>query len=285
MSAPPPSPVQNFPLLSRRFPRRRVFITGAGHGLGLELVRALAHDGWTVGLFDRNVERLATVEADLSAAGIPVLAYPGDVTQADELTVAVNSFAGSHDGLDVMINNAGVAASGGLMDITVEDWRWIVDINFMGVVHGCRAAVPHLQRNGSGLLLNIASAAAFVAAPGMSSYNATKAAVLSLSETLAAELRSTGLQVSVVMPGFFKTGLLESFRGTEESRMHATRLMEQSTYAATDVAHDVLSLAARGKTHIVVPGNARRLWRLKRWLPAVFVSRLAGRRERFHRVN
>jgi len=271
----PPTFTANFPQLSRRFPRRRAFITGAGSGLGLELVRALAHDGWTVGLFDRNVERLAAVEADLSAAGIPVLAYPGDVTQAAELTVAVNSFAGSHDGLDLMVNNAGVAASGPLMDITVEDWRWIVDINFMGVVHGCRAAIPHLQRNSTGLLLNVASAAAFVAAPGMSSYNATKAAVLSLSETLAAELRSSGIQVSVVMPSFFKTALLESFRGSAESRALAARLMEQSTYDATDVARDALSMAARGKTHIVLPGSSRTLWRMKRWLPEAFVSRLA----------
>jgi short-subunit dehydrogenase len=278
-----PAATTNFPQLSRRFPRRRAFITGAGNGLGLELVRALAHDGWTVGLFDRNVERLATVEADLSGAGIPVLAYPGDVTQADELTVAVNSFAGSHDGLDVMVNNAGVAAAGGVMDITVEDWRWIVDINFMGVVHGCRAAIPHLQRNSSGLLLNVASAAAFAAIPGMSSYNATKAAVLSLSETLAAELRSTGIQVSVVMPTFFKTGLLESFRGSDESRVSAAQLMNKSAYTASDVARDALSMAARGKTHIVLPGSARTLWRMKRWLPATFVSRLASMSDRYRR--
>ena len=277
------SPRQNFPQLSRRFPRRRAFITGAGNGLGLELVNALAHDGWTIGLFDRNVERLAVVEAALSAAEIPVIAYPGDVTQADELTVAVNSFAGSHDGLDVMINNAGVAASGGIMDITVEDWRWIIDINLMGVVHGCRAAIPHLQRNGTGLLLNIASAAAFAAAPGMSSYNATKAAVLSLSETLAAELRCTGIQVSVVMPGFFKTGLLESFRGNEDLRAHAKQLMDRSTYTAADVARDILTMSARGKLHIVVRRDARNYWRLKRWLPATFIAALAGRREKDRR--
>src|SRR5262249_14690904 len=159
------------------FPRKRAFITGASSGLGLELARALAREGWTLGLFDRNVERLASVEADLSGSGIPLVAYPGDVTHADELTVAVNSFAASHDGLDVMINTAGVAGSGTLMEVSLEDWRWIIDINFMGVVHGARAAIPHLQRNGSGLIINVASAAAFASAPGMVSYNATKAAV------------------------------------------------------------------------------------------------------------
>jgi NAD(P)-dependent dehydrogenase (short-subunit alcohol dehydrogenase family) len=178
--------------LNARFPRRRAFITGASSGLGLALSQVLAQDGWTLGIFDRNVERLAAVEGTLSASQIPVVAYPGDVTNADELTVAVNSFAGSHDGIDIMINNAGVGGSGLLMETSLEDWRWIIDINLMGVVHGCRAAIPHLHRNGQGLLINIASAAAFVNAPGMASYNASKAAVLSLSETLAVELQSGG---------------------------------------------------------------------------------------------
>jgi NAD(P)-dependent dehydrogenase (short-subunit alcohol dehydrogenase family) len=281
MSVAPPSPrPRGFAQLNGRFPRKRAFITGAGNGLGLELVLALAGDGWTVGLFDRNVERLAMVEADLFAAGLPILAYPGDVTQPDELTVAVNSFAGSHDGLDLMINNAGVAASGGIMDISVDDWRWIIDINLMGVVHGCRAAVPHLQRNGKGLMINIASAAAFAAAPGMSSYNTTKAAVLSLSETLAGELHPTGIQVSVVMPGFIKTGLLESFRGPASSRQRAHELMAASTYPAADAARDILRLAGKGQLHIALPGSMRRLWRFKRWLPGTFIRFIAAQSQR-----
>jgi NAD(P)-dependent dehydrogenase (short-subunit alcohol dehydrogenase family) len=269
-----------FPRLNARFPRKRAFITGASSGLGLELARALARDGWALGLFDRNVERLASVEADLSGSGIPLVAYPGDVTHADELTVAVNSFAASHDGLDVMINNAGVAGSGTLMEVSLEDWRWIIDINFMGVVHGSRAAIPHLQRNGSGLILNVASAAAFASAPGMVSYNATKAAVLSLSETLASELQSAGTQVSVVMPTYFQTSLLESFRGPDQARAQATQLMQSSEYAAADVARDVLTMAGNGKLYIVLPRAARALWRLKRWMPGVFLKRVVQLRER-----
>lgn len=269
-----------FPRLNARFPRKRAFITGAGSGLGLELARTLASDGWTLGLFDRNVERLAQVEADLSASGIPVLAYPGDVTQSDELTVAVNSFAGGKDGLDVMINNAGVAGSGTLMEVSLEDWRWIIDINLMGVVHGSRAAIPHLQRNGNGLLLNIASAAAFASAPGMISYNVTKAAVLSLSETLVNELRSAGTQVSVAMPTYFQTGLLDSYRGPAESRERARELMATSGYLVTDVARDVLTAAANGRTYIVLPRSARAIWRLKRWMPDYFLKRVIELRDR-----
>ncbi len=265
--------------LNARFPRKRAFITGASSGLGLEIARTLAHSEWTLGLFDHELERLTAVEAELTALGINVLAYPGDVTHADELTVAVNSFAGTYDGLDLMINNAGVAASGAIMQVPLEDWRWIMDINVMGVVHGCRAALPHLQRNGSGAILNVASAAAFVSAPQMSPYNASKAAVLSISETLAAELKNAGTQVSVLLPTFFHSNLLESFRGPEPTRATAVRMMKQSGLSATQVAKATLQALGEGKLHIVLPASARWLWRIKRLMPRTFIKLIAKRAE------
>ena len=269
-----------FPRLASRFPGKRAFITGAGSGLGLAVSNALARDGWSLGLFDRNLERLTAVEGELSSAGVRVLAYPGDVTHADELTVAVNTFAATCNGLDIMINNAGVAVSGNVMDITLDDWRWIVDINLMGVVHGCRAAIPHLQRNNSGLMINIASAAAFASAPQMATYNATKAAVVSLSETLVNELRSSRTQVSVAMPSFFRSNLLESLRGDPATRASAERFMNASGYGAEEAAHDILKMAGAGKLYIVVPASARALWRLKRWMPGLFLKGIAAMRER-----
>lgn len=263
-----------FARLNARFPHKRAFITGAGSGLGLEIVKALAGEGWTLGLFDRNLERLARVEATLSEAGVQLLAYPGDVTQADELTVAVNSFAASHGGLDVMINNAGVAGAGSMMEVPLEDWRWIIDINVMGVVHGSRAAIPHLQRNGSGLLINVASVAAFASAPGMVSYNASKAAVLSISETLVNELRPGGTQVSVVMPTFFRSSLLETLRGPDHAREFARLAMERAEYQAPRLAEDLLTEAAHGRTYIVLPKAARKMWRMKRWMPLRFLDQV-----------
>jgi NADP-dependent 3-hydroxy acid dehydrogenase YdfG len=266
---------ERFVRLNSRFPRKRAFITGAGSGLGLELAKALAADGWTLGLFDRNLERLTIVEAEFADAGVPLVAYPGDVTQADELTVAINSFAATHDGLDLMINNAGVAGGGALMEVSLEDWRWIIDINVMGVIHGSRAAIPHLQRNGKGLLINVASAAAFASPPGMVSYNATKAAVVSISETLVNELRSAGIQVSVVMPTFFQSGLLETLRGPDYARAFAHKAMQKSEYSAENVARDLLREAAEGSVYIVLPRSTRTMWRLKRWMPLRFLDKVS----------
>lgn len=265
--------------LNRRFPRKRAFITGAASGLGLALARVLAANGWAVGLFDRDETRLTRIDTELSGA-TPALCYPGDVTQADVLTVAVNSFAAAHSGLDVMINNAGVAAAGEVSDTELQDWQWVMEINFLGVLNGARAAIPHLQLGGNGLMINIASAAAFAALPGMGAYNASKAAVLSLSETLAGELTPAGIQVSVVMPTFFKTSLLESLRAPPESHERAARMMAASDYSADAVALDLLTFAARGRMHVVLPRSARWLWRFKRWAPALYLSSVGRIRAR-----
>jgi NADP-dependent 3-hydroxy acid dehydrogenase YdfG len=273
----------HFSRLAQRFPRKRAFITGAGSGLGLAFAKALARDGWALGLFDHNLERLTAVEGELAAAGVKVLAYPGDVTHADELTVAVNTFASTCNGLDFMINNAGVAVSGNVMDTALEHWRWIIDINLMGVVHGCRAAIPHLQRNDSGLLLNVASSASFACAPGMACYNATKAAVVALSETLASELRNSHTQVTVAMPAFFRSNLLESHRGDHNTLGTARRLMERSQLDAERVAEQILERVGAGKTYVVLPASARMLWRIKRLSPTLFLSTLALLRERIRR--
>ena len=247
----------------------------------MEFARALSTEGWSLGLFDVDPSRLTKVEEELSNANVNIHAFPGDVRDHDELTVAVNSFADIVGGLDLMINNAGVACAGSLLETPPEDWRWIVDINLLGVVNGCRAGVPQLQRSGRGILLNIASAAAFVSPPFMMPYNATKAAVLSISETLAVELANARIQVSVAMPGFMHTALLETARGPERERNIAEQLMRSSRYTATAGARDILLAAARGDFYIVLPKAMRNVWRFKRWLPDIFVRQFPHLRERF----
>jgi NADP-dependent 3-hydroxy acid dehydrogenase YdfG len=261
----------NLDRLNRRFPQKRAFITGAASGLGLALVRALAANGWAIGLFDDDESRLTQVDSELSGCGVAI-SYPGDVRHADELTVAVNSFAASHGGLDVMINNAGVAAAGAVHETELADWQWVLDINFLGVLNGARAAIPHLQLGGNGLMINIASAAAFASLPGMGAYNVSKAAVVSLSETLYGELKAAGVQVSVVMPTFFKTSLLDSMRAPPATQQTAARLMAASNYSADEVAEDLLDFAARGRLHIVLPRTARWLWRFKRLAPVRYLN-------------
>ena len=264
--------------LARRLPRKRAMITGAASGLGLAFSKRLSAGGWTLGLMDRNAEHLARVKHSLNSIDNTVHTYHVDVADADAMANAIARFAQTERGLDLMINNAGVAAAGDFLDTPLADWRWIVDINLLGVVHGCRAALPHMTEAHLGQIINIASAAGFACAPSMSAYNVTKAGVIALSETLMAELAGSGIQVSVVMPGFFQTNLLDGSRSTPAAAAVARDLMAGSKTNADQIAETVLAAAARGETHIVLPRMYRMLWRWKRWAPRRFVRMYARMR-------
>jgi NAD(P)-dependent dehydrogenase (short-subunit alcohol dehydrogenase family) len=274
------SDTQAVTALSRRFPGKRAFITGAASGLGRAIAAEFAAAGWQLGLLDVSATRLAEAEQALGSAGATAYAYAGDVADEGFVSASVADFIRRAGGLDVMVNNAGVAAAGPLEAIPPADWRWITDINLFGVVWGCQAAVPQLRTAGSGLVLNIASSAGFAAAPQMSSYNCTKAAVISLTETLAAELAGSGVQASVAMPGFFSTHLLSTMRAPAEQRALAERIMQSSGEDATSAARGILAAAASGRLHIVWPAKYRLAWRLKRLFPAWFVRRVANLSER-----
>jgi NAD(P)-dependent dehydrogenase (short-subunit alcohol dehydrogenase family) len=272
------SETQAATILSRRFPGKRAFITGAASGLGRAMATELAGAGWQLGLLDLAATPLAEAEATLRTAGAVTFSYEGDVAREAFVAESVADFARRAGGLDVMVNNAGVASAGPLETMPAADWRWITDINLLGVVWGCQAALPRLRNAGTGLVLNVASSAGFASAPQMSAYNATKAAVVSLTETLAAELDGSGVQASVAMPGFFRTRLLDSMRAPPEAGAMAHRLMAGSGLDATEAARAILGAAARGDLHIVWPDKYRLAWRLKRLFPSWFVRRVARMR-------
>ena len=260
---------------------RRAFITGGGSGLGLALATLLARDGWTLGLLDREPERLAAAAAALGAAGArAVHVYCADVSDEAGFGAALEAFVAGCGGLDLLVNNAGVAVAGAVEATPLADWRWALDINVVGPALGCRLALPVMRRAGRGLIVNVASAAAFAAAPQMATYNASKAAVVALTETLAAELGGSGVRALVVMPGFIRTRLLETMRAPRAAAETARRVMDASRYSAERAAADILAAAARGHLYAVLPGSYAALWRLKRLLPGVFVRLLSGRRAR-----
>lgn len=275
MSTPPATTI-----LSRRFPGKRAFITGGASGLGRAMAAELAGGGWTLGLLDLAAPRLEATAAELAAAGGKVRTYAGDVTDEAFVGASVRDFAQQAGGLDVLVNNAGVAVAGPVDGVSAADWRWITNINLLGVAWGCHAAVTHMRAAGTGLVLNIASSAGFAAAPKMSPYNATKAAVIALTETMAAELQDTGIQASVAMPGFFQTNLLASMRAPAEEAAMAQRLMGGSGLDAAQAARDILTAAGRGDLHIVWPKDYRLAWRLKRFFPGWFVRRIGSLRDR-----
>jgi len=260
--------------LSQRFPGRRALITGAASGLGLACAEILAREGWRLVLTDADAPRLDLVAQSLARDGAPSVAVACDVRDEAAIRALVDESVAAFGGLDAAIHCAGVATAGAFHTSTVEDWRWVFDINVLGLANCCRAVLPHMTRGQGGLIINVASAASFCTNAKMSSYNAAKAAVVALSETLMQEYAAYGVQTLVAMPGFFRTRLLESARGPERTLEGARKIMQDSNIEAAEVAEAMLTAAARGRTHFVYPSRYATLWRLKRLMPQRFQTLL-----------
>jgi len=267
--------------LDARFPNKRAVITGGASGLGLATAQLLAPRGWSLGLLDRDAARLAEAAGQMRGQGSPACeAWVVDTTDEQAVKAAIDAFAAKSGGLDFAMNSAGVAVAGDLLETSTADWRWILDINVMGIVHSCRAELPHMIASGGGLVINVASAASFACSSRMSAYNASKAAVVALSETLFQEMAEHGVHVAAAMPGFFRTRLMEHARAPSDARSFAEKMMQRSNLEADAVAAEIVTRAAAGATHIVLPGGYRWLWRYKRLAPRSFLRWLARIRQR-----
>ena len=247
---------------------KRIFITGGASGLGRALAERYARAGWRVCIGDLDVERCADALAAIRVHSPHSQALACDVTREDALQAAADWLQREWGGVDVVVNNAGVAQMGGIAETTLDDWRWAVDINLLGVVRGCKVFAPLLRTQGGGQLVNIASMAGLVHMPNAAAYNATKAAVVALSETLQLELEPDDIRVSVVCPAFFRTDLAKHMRAaTPELEGMTRRLIERARIGADEIAQRIFDGIQRGDPYILTHPEARRFWRLKRLLP------------------
>ncbi len=237
----------------------RVLVTGAASGLGLALVTRFAARG------DRVLATDLAADRPTSLAGLPEVGYRRlDVRSEDDWQAARDQVETSWGGLDVLVNNAGVAGGGRVELCTLEEWEAITDINLFGVVRGSRTFVPGLKRQGAGRIVNVASLAGLVHPPGMGSYNAVKAAVVAFSETLAHELAPWGVGCTVVCPSYFRTNLLSSMCGGDtDIAATMSRLVEESPLSADDIAAAVLDALDRGEEVVLPDEPARAAYALK----------------------
>lgn len=256
-------------------PGTRVLVTGAASGLGLALVTQLVEQGCRVLATDVHPDPSEALQALLGAH--PDLAYRTlDVASDVDWSTARDHVVETWNGLDVLFNNAGVAAGGRIELSEMDQWQWIVDINLLGVVRGCRTFVPLLKQQGGGTIVNTASAAGLVHPPRMSEYNSVKAGVVALSETLFHELKPSGIQVSVVCPTFFRTNLTSSLRGKDEAAQRsAARLIDGSKRTAADIAAVVLSEVEKGRHIVLTDPQGRIAYAAKRFLRPLYYHQMA----------
>jgi NAD(P)-dependent dehydrogenase (short-subunit alcohol dehydrogenase family) len=242
------------------FADARVLVTGAASGLGAALVARFRSAGARV--LGTDLVGPGPAGPDLAGTA-PLLRH--DVTSDEDWVAVATRVEEEWGGLDVLVNNAGIAGGGRIELCTLEEWHRMFEVNLFGLVRGTRTFTPVFKRQGSGRIVNIASLAGLVHPAGMGSYNAAKAAVVAFTETTGHELASAGVRAHAVCPSYFRTNLLASAEVSDPLVTAVmARLVEESPTSADDIAAAVLDGIERGEELIVPDGAARAAWALKR---------------------
>lgn len=248
---------------------QNVVITGAASGLGKALALRYAAADVKICVADINFERGQEVINLLKEKGAEAFYQSCDITKQDDIDDLVEAVKTNWDGqVDILVNNAGVATGGGLEYEDPEQWQWVFGINLFGTVRVTQALVPLMQARGRGTIINIASQAGITPAPLMGSYNASKAATVSFSETMHLELARDNIHVSVACPSFFATNLGESLRSNHPGLDKSLgRLLNKPGINADQVA-DLICRGTEAKDFMIITHKEGRMaYRLKSWLP------------------
>ncbi len=252
-------------------------VTGGASGIGKALAARFAAEGMHVVIADIEADPLTAAAAEIGA-----LAVRTDVADADSVAALADATVERFGAVHIVCNNAGVGGGGLIKDLTLKDWKWVIDVNLWGVIHGVTSFLPHLLANAEGgHIVNTASVAGLVAGPGIGPYNASKYGVVAISETLQAELAAedSPVRVSVLCPGYVDTNIFTSQR----NRPAALR-NERPKVAARAANRDITSSAlAQGLDPAVVAGmvldaiRAEQFWVITHpeYLPAI-TERSAG---------
>ncbi|UQA58930.1 SDR family NAD(P)-dependent oxidoreductase [Polyangium aurulentum] len=190
------------------FAGKVALVTGAGSGIGRATALALARAGADLVLCDISEESVCATADAIRALGRKALARRVDVSSRDAMAAFADEVHAQHAGVDLLVNNAGVAVSGGLLDTSLDDWAWQLGVNVMGVVHGCHFFVPRMvERGRGGHVVNIASLAGLAGSRTLVAYCTSKFAVVGLSEALRDELKHHRIGVTAICPGFVRTNI------------------------------------------------------------------------------
>lgn len=250
------------------FAEKTVVVTGAASGVGKALSEELAARGAYVVLADINAEPLEEATTAIVDAGCSAKAAVLDVTDFEAVKELVDDTAVEYGQLDYVFNNAGVLIGGEAQDYTCADWHRAIDIDLYGVVHGVAAAYPKMVRQGSGHIVNTSSFSGMWPSPLQAAYVTSKYGVVGLSEALRLEGKLHGVKVSVVCPGFIRTGLYDNIRliGFEYDKL--ARMMPKGVLPG-EAARSILRGVERNQAVILVPRWLIVPWLLQRLSPGL----------------
>lgn len=251
---------------------KRILITGAGSGLGQALALRFAKHGMQVACVDINLEGAQGTLASLSGDGHVV--FSADVSHDDSMQDLADKVLADWGVPDILINNAGIASGGDVLEAPISEWRLLWEVNVLSVVRGTRLFLPAMLKRGSGHVVSTASFAGLAGAPGLMTYGVSKAAVVAFSEQLRAECHGSGVDVSVICPAFFKTNLMQSTVGTEKIKHLGQKMMDRSPDSLDQVADRIFADILKKKFLIIPTKNEPMLWRIKRFLPSFYFKKL-----------
>lgn len=260
-------------------------VTGAASGIGRATALELAARGADVAICDVDAVGLQETASRIESAGRRVHAQEVDVRQMEQLQAFAHETFEALGQVDILVNNAGIGVAGPLLDVPLEEFRRVVEINLMGVVHGCYAFLPRMRDAGRPAhVVNIASLAGYWSGPAMTSYHATKFGVVGFSESLRAELAKFSIGVTAVCPGVINTPIVQTARmygsaGTEESRQRGIDAFARRNYSPERVAKNIMKAIGRNRALAPISPEAwigYYIQRLAPWIPRL-LGRLAAR--------
>ncbi len=262
-------------------------ITGAGSGIGRATAKLLARNGCSVAISDVNEQALAETADQCRALGVRVHSARVDVADRPAMHAWADEVAKAFGAVHVVINNAGVAVGSTIEDLSYEDFEWLMNINFWGVVHGTKAFLPHLKAAGEGHIVNVSSVFGLIAVPAQGAYNAAKFAVKGFTEALRQELEVERIPIGVtcVHPGGIKTNIARNARltlregwVTEEDWRNTDKIFRTEPEEA---AQDILDAIVRNRRRQLIGGDAVLIDLMQRAMPTLYQRLLvAGTRYR-----
>ncbi len=241
----------------------RILITGASQGIGRALALEAARRGARVLAAARSAELLAELEHEAAQAGHPLLTVQADVTEPADRQKMVDAAASRLGGLDVLVNNAGIGATGHFADANPERLRKIFEVNFFGTTETTRACLPLLMKGNRPAILNISSIAGRRGIPARSEYSASKFAVQGFSEALRAELAKDGIDVLLVNPGLTQTNFSKNML-EQKARIQMDHLRGMTAERVAELTLDAL---AKGKNEVTLTFKGWLLVLVSRFLP------------------